>query len=167
MSRQHRLIALVAGAAGALALVTPASAAAPTATATFDATTDISPQLVGGETSPAGTAKFTQVGPKVVMNAAITGLRPFTQYVVVPYKDGACIPAAGITAFPSPFFTTDNVGSAKLVNYAINPAGINPLGALSVPEINSVSIRQVVITVLGFTIPDASQTEACDTTVIH
>lgn len=123
-----------------------------------------------GLSQVSGTETFTQVGTgTITVTGSVAGLRPTTMYVTVPYFDGGCIPAAGVTAFPSSSFTTDALGSANFTG-TVNPKAINPLGTFTVGQTHSVSIRQVLVQgvqVPGLpigtpTIPNVGAVETCD-----
>lgn len=155
-------------------LATPvAAASASTSTARFRAgsgnylTTSGTDNL--RQVSGSVTFRQTVPGAPISASGSLSGLQPNTGYVTVPYKDGACIPAAGVTAFPSAPFYTNATGQVAFSGVTVNPAAINPLGSFNVNQTRSVSVRQLIVssvTVPGVistpNIPNVGAVEACD-----
>lgn len=124
-----------------------------------------------------GKVKFTQ--PKkngtITVSGNLSGLEANKLYVAVPYKDGACLPTPGITAFPSGAFQTNGTGAVVIPNgVTVNPKAINPLGTFNVSQTRSISVRQVVIQAVSVpgipagtpTVPNIVQPEACTTRIV-
>lgn len=183
---------LVAGLAAAAALLLgfaptiPASAAAPArATGTFVAGSGnylLVPGGTDGLSQLGGHVTFSQAGngATIHVHGRVTGLPANSAFVAVPYKDGACLPVVGVTAFPSGAFTTNARGVAVIpAGVTVNPRAINPAGTVNVPDTHSVSVRQVVFAsrpvppVPGYpnglpagtpTIPNGAAVEGCDRT---
>lgn len=182
MNRISRLLGAVGLAAAVLLAVvaSPAIAATTTRTANFVAGSPL--YVLGGTSGPfnttvKGNSTFQQVGTTITAHGHVEGLRPNTAYVTVAYKDDGCLPTPGLTAFPSAAFTTNAVGKATFT-VTVNPMSINPVGTLSVPQIKSISIRQVLINSVAIpyyipnnpypaspTIPNVAYVEACDLTL--
>jgi len=162
----------------AAGLLAPAAAQAATAVGTFDAGSGhhmVVPDGTDGLRQVDGQLTFRQTafGP-ITVNGRLAGLAPSTPYVAVPYKDGACIPTPGVTAFPSGSFMSNAQGVAQPRNVVVNPSAINPVGTFSVAETRSVSVRQAVISAVAVpgipagtpTVPNGAQPEACDRTPV-
>lgn len=155
-------------------LVVPAGAAsASTSTARFRAGSGNYLTSSGTDNlrQVSGSVKFSQTVPGAPISASgsLSGLQPNTGYVTVPYKDGACVPAAGVTAFPSAPFYTNATGQVTFSGVTVNPAAINPLGSFNVNQTKSVSVRQLVVssvTIPGVistpNVPNVGAVEACD-----
>ncbi|WP_375424047.1 hypothetical protein [uncultured Friedmanniella sp.] len=155
-----------------LALPLPAHAASSTATATFRGGSGnyLTTSGTDANLQVSGQVTLRQAAPSAAITASgsLTGLRANTTYVTVPYKDGVCLPAAGVSAFPSGSFTTDGTGSV-VFTVSVNPTAISPAGVFDVAQTKSVSVRQVVLSpvngggVVGTpTVPNVAVPEACD-----
>ena len=168
-------IALAAVLAG---LLIPAAAQAASAVGSFQAGSGhhmVVPNGTDGLRQVDGQLTFRQnaTGP-ITVNGRLSGLAPSTPYVAVPYKDGACIPTPGVTAFPSGSFLSNAQGVAQPRNVVISPTAVNPLGTFTVGETRSVSVRQAVISAIAVpgipagtpTVPNGAQPEACDRTPV-
>lgn len=119
----------------------------------------------GPTAQPTGWVTFRQkaTGKRITASGRVFGLEPNKSYVVVPYKDANCLPAVGVTAFPSVAIQADRKGRIKFNNRLVNPAGINPAGSFNVAETRSVSVREVVVSIPGvITIPNGAEVKACD-----
>jgi hypothetical protein len=170
-----RRLALTLAAAAALTApllaATPASAAQ-TISASFRGGSGnyLATSGTDGLRHVSGSETFSQsaTGANLSVSGSVSGLQPNTPYVTVPYKDGECLPLAGVTAFPSTAFVTDANGSATFAT-TVNAGAINPTGVLDVPDIHSVSVRQVIINGIYLpgllklpTIPNVGAVETCD-----
>jgi hypothetical protein len=129
------LLALIIGAGPAAADTTP-----DVATATF------TPGTTDGLFPVSGTVKFTQSvpGAPITASGTVTGLPPNTAHTTVLYKDGACLPLVGVSAFPSGAFFTDATGSATF-SVPLQPNALNPVGSVNVNQTRSVSIRSLLV----------------------
>lgn len=183
----RRIAVLLALLVGLGALASPAGAATSVhRTATFVAGSGnylLVPGGTDGLSQLGGHVTVTQAkaGAPIKVTGVVTGLQATTLYVAVPYKDGECIPAAGLTAFPSGAFVTNASGVARIpAGVTVNPRAINPLGVVNVAQVHSISVRQVVLSARALpplpgypnglpkgtpTLPNVAAVEGCDRTL--
>lgn len=160
-------------AACALSLIGTAAASASTSKATFRGGSGfyLTSSGTDGLSEVTGNVTFSQSASGAAISASgnLSGLKANTPYVTVPYKDPLCVPAVGLTAFPSKPFTTDANGKVSFSGVTVNPQAILPVGTFDVSQTHSVSVRQVILNSINLggiiqipTIPNGAAVETCD-----